>query len=272
MYSLLLEYRCTCHHLLFKGIISPGSRMQIKCKSCGKIVSLSGRDANDSIDDYFVLLLSDKGQIVDASFSAGKILGYQNNTLKTMSIFDIVPTANMDAYKNMWSSLEKLPDQVFSSDTKFIKSNGKELTTRSRFKRYILNSKHCTIVFYEVLNKNVDDTKVVFNSNNPLIFNLTAEVTSNGLFSYISPEFVKKIGVTRNTDILGKKIFDFLPDNFSLSLQKDFHLMVDIQKTVAFHGINFINQDEKFDFLFSPTHHPDNRIKGFRLFAKPHDF
>gem|GEM_PF-3537403 len=39
----LMEQRCICHKLLFKGEVLLGF-IEIKCKTCGKITSFQGRE------------------------------------------------------------------------------------------------------------------------------------------------------------------------------------------------------------------------------------
>jgi len=39
------EYRCECGKLLFKGLLIE-SEVQIKCRGCGKIISITGEKAD----------------------------------------------------------------------------------------------------------------------------------------------------------------------------------------------------------------------------------
>jgi phage FluMu protein Com len=265
--SLLLEYRCTCHNLLFKGIVSSRSSLEIKCKKCSKITFLNSNIDNNIDDDHFTLALDKSGKIIDFSISSSKILEYSATELKKMSIYDIAPNARNSDFLKMWETLNKLPDQTFNSDSIFKTKNSKDLYLRSKFKLHSINRKPCVVVFYKVIDRNNED-KIIFDLTKIKLSNYVAELNTEGRILYVSQELIAQINKP-TVEILGKEIFDFLPNKLAAGLKKDFQKINKIQKTIYIPNEMIFGKKNKFDILLTPIYHENNQIKGLKMLIKP---
>ena len=85
------EYRCDCGKLLFKGMLSSG-RIEIKCLRCGKILTISDSNIINGPVDNYSISFKPNGEIVDASLSVEKILGYKPDELigKKFTMFHLL--------------------------------------------------------------------------------------------------------------------------------------------------------------------------------------
>lgn len=82
----LLEYRCNCGRLLFKGALLT-SRVEVKCRRCGAITAF-GMAPNTSLSQEqrrrYGIAFDVKGCIAAVSDTAAEILGYTRNELLSM--------------------------------------------------------------------------------------------------------------------------------------------------------------------------------------------
>ena len=269
---IFLEYRCTCNHLLFKGIISPGSNLQVKCKNCSKVVSCgSSIGYEEGAGNRFIFLLGDKAQILDASTSSSRVLGYSLEEIKQMTVFDFVSHVNLSDWYRLMGILDNMPNKFFVSDTNFTTKSGDKVRLRTKFKKHDLVKGPAVVVFYELIGGNDKAIKETsFKSPRTSLLNLIMEVGIDGTIVYINDELLNKFNLEKKVDVLGKKIFDFFYGESEGWLESDFKSLSLFQKTVIFHDIGLNGVERKFDLLFTPAYYPDNRIKGFKVIVKDH--
>lgn len=266
---ILLEYRCACNHLLFKGIISPGSNLQVKCKNCAKVVSCgSSVETEELVRDRFIFLLGDKAQILDSSISAVRVLGYSIEELRQMSVFDFVSHVDLFDWYKLMDLLNNMPNKFFVSDTNFTTKSGGRVKLRTKFKKHDLIKGSAVVVFYELMDSQVED--IFFQSPNVSLLNLVIEISIDGTILYINDEFFSRFKGKKKVDILGKKIYDFFDEPHDQQFKNDLKLFNSLHKTAIFHQIIFkCENKEEFDLILTPVYYPDNRIKGFKVILKP---
>lgn len=277
----LVEYRCQCGHLLFKGMISAGSRLEIKCKRCANIVTLSGNIFSDTQDDHFILILGEDGKILEASPSVERAMGYSLDEIKSLTIFDIAPMATIEVFKKMHNVMKRDDKHTFLSDSKFRRKDGSDIFLRSKFKVHKYAGRDCMMVFYKVVGSSLtfefSKDLVDFECKNLEVCELVSEISTDGMILYVSRKLTEFFGKP-SVDILGTSFFDYFDKDFSIKLKKDFEKMVDIQRSFIipkqkmFSSTSYdtandsINGD--FNIFFTPQYHPDNTIKGFKTIIR----
>lgn len=90
--------------MLFRGLILADSKIEIKCKKCGKIVSLGDLDPLETEHSHFAMLFDSRGNIVTASTTTEKILEYSADELKKMTIFDLAKKSSPESYAKLWET------------------------------------------------------------------------------------------------------------------------------------------------------------------------
>lgn len=105
------EHRCQCGKLLLRGIFFDGA-LEIKCKKCGTINSIDNIKLADDATHY-LLIINDRGIIVNASNSAGQILGYARNELIGKSFTQINPTMPKEIGRKFFGSESVLVEDNF---------------------------------------------------------------------------------------------------------------------------------------------------------------
>lgn len=96
--NLLIEYRCACGKLLFKGIILV-SVVEIKCKRCGQTKTF--RDNMQGVRS-FMLVIDGEGRIVDACEGVA-VIECSRQYVIGKPLFEILPLARDALYQEIKS-------------------------------------------------------------------------------------------------------------------------------------------------------------------------
>lgn len=99
--GLLIEYRCDCGKLLFKGFMLV-SVVEIKCKRCGKTKTF--RDTMRGIRS-FMFIVDDGGVIVDACEGVA-VLGYDREHALGKSVSQLLPLVRDSHYQEIITKSE----------------------------------------------------------------------------------------------------------------------------------------------------------------------
>ncbi len=94
--NLLIEYRCACGKLLFKGLMLV-SVVEIKCKRCGAVRIF--RDDMKGIRS-FMLIVDGRGRVVDACEGV-RVLECSRRYVVGKLLFDILPLARDARYQEI---------------------------------------------------------------------------------------------------------------------------------------------------------------------------
>lgn len=97
--NLLIEYRCACGKLLFRGFILV-SVIEIKCKRCGAVQTF--RDDMRNIRS-FMLVVDGESRVVDACEGVA-VLEYSRQYVVGKLLFDILPLARDAHYQEIISN------------------------------------------------------------------------------------------------------------------------------------------------------------------------
>jgi hypothetical protein len=135
--SELKEYRCECGKLLFKGCLLI-SLVEVKCKSCGRLMLFRGvREESVAQPDRYVLMLDKQANIMDASFNAQYLLGYDQAELFGQSLSVLVPHITVDVLGPVFSRMWALPDRadyLFEMEATHRKKDGSSVPGMFRWK------------------------------------------------------------------------------------------------------------------------------------------
>ena len=190
----LQDYRCKCGKLLFKGFLVNGN-VEVKCRRCGIIMNINGLVGDFSEIDRYVLLLSRRGEIINASDSAATILRYSVGELVNKNIRDIDAAMPADFYDRLWSSASNT-DNFFRFISLYQVKDGTTIPVAVRFKSFMSNNRELAINI-------VDRTR--YNSGDDDFF---CEVDTRGNLLYIDPEAEKLIGYDPR-EVTGKSLSSF---------------------------------------------------------------
>lgn len=127
--QLLIEYRCGCGKLLFKGLMLVAV-VEVKCKRCGKSTLYNG-SPRGAMFVSFTLLIDMSGIVVDACQAAPVALAYARAELVGSHVKDICP---LFCDGNTETELRKFLDSGSPYDIKqniFLMHDGKKLPAES---------------------------------------------------------------------------------------------------------------------------------------------
>ncbi len=269
MNSLLLDYRCLCGNLLLKGLLL-GSHIEIKCRRCARIVALSDRIFSDHPNQY-VLVYSPEGAILDASKSASYILEYPPEVLKTKTVFDLAPHVTREGYHKMWSALQRSQSGVFTLEARQHTALGKMLMLRTKLKIHPIEAVAHVLALYELIEAPINSSESTpFINNDIKVIDLMAEVDTRGQFTFVSLALAETLGYPRS-EILGTPLLLLYPEAVRRVIQYEFDLMHKSQQAFSVERSQLVmaNGNELIlDLCFVPAHHPNNRLKGFKILGR----
>lgn len=264
MQTLLLEYRCECNHLLMKGLVSAGSRMQIKCKNCKRLVFLTGEIERDHIQGHFTVLFDKNAKVLDASSSVIDVLGYSREEMRDMTLFDFAPWAKLEYFINMQGVIERYSEYAFSADSMLRSKSGENVFVRTKFKLYKDKYGSKIIAFYRLQEDPSQTSKKEFNTKGLKIFNYVSEINLNGIILYISRDFAGLLNKV-NYDLMGTNFFDLLGEKTRKVFLEDLRSNLNPQNNFMLPNVKLSGLEQPFNLCFVPLYHPDNHIKGFKI-------
>lgn len=128
----LYDYRCNCGKLFFRGALLT-CNLEIKCKRCGSITSISGMTGDLPNPDSYALLIDRSAHILSASPSATEILGYTVSELFAMRLCEIDLELHEEIYVRLWDFIRS-QSSTFAIDTLQRKKNGESVVAKMSFK------------------------------------------------------------------------------------------------------------------------------------------
>jgi len=216
--SLLKEQRCECGKLLLKGIFFDGT-LEIKCKKCGAINKIGNIKLVDD-SNHYLLVINEKGNIVNASSSACKILGYYKEELIGMHFTKINPTMPKEINDKFFGPESILnEDNHFQIETTHQTKDGKKIPVFVFIKLYQqVNKERFLFVSAELKNieKNINNNESMFIDNT---CDLYFDIDKNGIIERVSSNIEKLLGFSQE-QILGKNYFDLIPEEYKTESKK----------------------------------------------------
>jgi PAS domain S-box-containing protein len=135
--SILKEYRCECGKLLFKGCLLI-SLVEVKCRACGRLTVFQGIQEESVVTpDRYVLMLDKHAHIMNASFNAQQLMGYNQAELLGQPLSIIVPHITADVLDIIFARLWLIPDRrnyYFEFEAMHRKKDGSRVPGMFRFK------------------------------------------------------------------------------------------------------------------------------------------
>lgn len=258
MKSLYPEHRCKCNHLLFKGLILAGSKIEIKCKKCGNIVSLGDSDTANIDTTHFAILFDRNGNIVSESTSTSSILGYNSDELRKMTIFDLSKKSNAHGYSKLWEAITANPEKMFFFDGAFSTKSDHLVDFRCKFRLQKNGNQDFLMVFYstsEKISNFLPDTTVA-DQVTPLDFII--EIDRGGTVLYVTRPLSEYLSISQPSEIMGV-------DLGKLIEIPDLSKFLGTRKNFLLSNRSFIGKKDKKQLIFTPLYNPDNQIKGYKI-------
>jgi len=266
MRTFLLDYRCSCGYLLFKGLLLD-ARLEIKCKRCGTIQVINDHFARTT-DKQFALVFNSEGKVVDSSVSALSILGYTREDLHKLNTFDIAPHATTEHFKTMWERTRNMSFTPFIVES-FVKTkSGKMITVRARTMFPILKKEVFMLALCEVISRDQNfKYKPDLVTKNLIIQDLMMEVNTQGYIIGVSNELLQQLGYTI-FETVGRPMFDFMPKEEISKFKYEFNLMSEGRQSFFVKNNQFLTKSGKvlqYDTNYAVTFYDTNELKGFRV-------
>jgi len=224
----LNEQRCECGKLLLKGIFFDGT-LEIKCKKCGTINKIGNIKLIDD-SNHYLLIINEKGNIVNVSSSACKILGYSNAELIGMHFTKINPTMPKEINDKFFGSESILnEDNHFQIETIHQTKDGKKISVIVFIKLYQqVKKERFLFVSVKLKNneKNIDKDGSMFIDN---ACDLYFDIDKNGIIERTNSNIEKFLGFSQE-DMIGKNYFDFIPEEYKTESKKIYEHFFDIEQ------------------------------------------
>lgn len=153
----LQEHRCeNCHRLFFKGFVGLGF-VEVKCSRCGHISILNSFDTLlSSKSDTYIIVYDSKGNVIVASRTAAKTLGYSREDLDAgVNIQNIDPLIGLPEIPEK-PKLEDLKIWEFGHENlgpiaTHIGKNGQSINARAQYYPIASNSRMYTIGVFSIV-------------------------------------------------------------------------------------------------------------------------
>ena len=265
----LNEHRCKCGKLLLKGVFFDGTA-EVKCKNCGSINKI-GRLKLNNDDTHYLLIINNKGEIINASRSACRILGYSCEELIGKHFTKINPTLPKEFGTKTFGPESVLSeDNYFQLSTNHKTKDGKIISVIALLKLYKPNDKEK----YVLLSAEVKDGKKADKNlaRNKLDFIEEAcdfyfEIDKNGSGTHIGPSIKEIFGITEE-EAIGKNYFSFLPVEIRESAQKAFKHFSSRAEPFRRSNSMIVNSNNKtlyYDVYFSPNFNKVGKFIGYKV-------
>lgn len=266
---LLNEYRCKCGKLLLKGVIFDAS-IEIKCKNCKEINKI-GNIKLKNTDKHYVLIINQRGTITNCSSSACKILQYDCSELigKHFTLINTtIPSDFAGKTTGEYSVLNE--DNYFQFDTFHKTKNDKIIPITAQLKLYKPNTKdRYVLLIAEVKNTLTEKSPIEKNSLEFIdkACDFYFEVDKNGICIYINPA-MEKIFQLKQENIVGKYMFDIMPENQKKEAEKVFnHFSVKEEPYRSSNDDGTIIDDQiiKYESYYTPYYNDGGNFIGYRV-------
>lgn len=266
----LNEQRCACGKLLLKGIFFDGT-LEIKCKHCGTINKIGSiKLADDS--NHYLLIINEKGSIINASSSSCKILGYSHEELIGKHFTEINPSLPKDLMERFFGVESILnEDNHFQFDTINRTKGGVDISVTVFFRLYkpTSNEKHILLSvevkdFINDHKKTSEKSDLNFSDN---ACNFYFDIDKIGNIEYASPLVKKFLGFSQEA-IVGKNYFDLILNEDREESKKIFkHFSTKEQPYRVVHSIKKDVNNNTIDdeIYFTPNYNDKGIFIGYRL-------
>lgn len=268
--SLLFESRCTCGQLLFKGFLKD-SLIEIKCRKCKKILSITGSNILNGIENYF-LLYDSSGYVVDTYSSKETILGYKKEELLGKHIDSIDLHVDRDLHENLWKKANMTRFDPLLVETFHKRKNGELVCVQENIQFRTINEKNYAIVSYEVVEKSKG---AIYQLNiAPTLENISgpvAEINIDGLITYVSNEFASDL-IFGSFEMLGKSFFNFCADEIAETFKTQFSALLHSRKSFSVPYMKLVKKDKsvvRYNLSFITTYQKNNSLRGFVIVNTP---
>jgi PAS domain S-box-containing protein len=265
----LNEHRCQCGKLLLKGVFFDGA-LEIKCKKCGEINKIGIiKLADDST--HYLLIINDKGKIVNVSDSACRILGYTHEELIGKYFTQINPTLSPEIGKKLFGPESVLnEDNHLKLDTFYQTKEGKKFPVTVLLRLYKTNDKEKFILLASEIRSSQDDNQTADENTKNFVdsaCDFYFDVDKDGIGEYVSPSVETLFGFTPDL-VIGKNYFDFTPLETREEFRRRFQQYA--AKALPFKienkaGLNSKRKMINNELYFTPKFNDAGKFTGYRV-------
>ncbi len=262
----LVEYRCDCGHLLFKGLVLD-SRIDIKCKRCKAVVSVGRNTKKDTQGRYYSIAYNKDLSIVGVSESASDILGYTQDELLRMHARDLVTTdLTSEKAQKRFARVRELAALMlpFHIDGMHKAKDGTTIDTRVRIRTVSEFGANPYVFMYERIPTETEPLKDIPAGSQ--VYTRFLKVNTEGLLLYISKEAAAFLQVDA-LDFLGTSITMLISPERRASGKEYFDRMLYLArsfriKTKALDGEGALKE---VDLVFTYTTQDDGHARGYTV-------
>ena len=265
----LLEYRCECHRLLFKGALLT-SRVQIKCKRCGKISTFGVEASATEQSAQYGLVLDADAQVTAVSDTAPLVLGYSTEELLQMHGNELLKRLPDRHTMDSWRQVETTAHDCFVFDSVQHTKAGVDMPVRVRVQYPTKDTSPHTVYLCETL-----DSSTPVGTKQPALVvtrhDLVAEVDCAGVFTYVS-ESLGALQGQSDFSLYGSRLFDVvqLPDD--VSYQDVFADMAEDQGAYSLEAAALVDQAgvrHNLRLHHTPRYRDDGHLLGYAIMCEP---
>lgn|SRR5574343_235402 len=260
--GVIIEYRCDCRQLLFKGTIVL-SRIELKCKRCSKVVVIDPDNSDDGAQHYGIMVDSNLN-IINASKNASNILGYSNEEFLNMKGYELSPYYTKDEAVVNFNTSIKIKEKPIAFDSAHKTKDGKIINLRVRTHTTGIFNKGYVLYLFETIDL-VDNINTKDCANFE-VFDTIFSFNNDGNVDYVSNKIC--------TDLNWNK-FNILGVNFKTLLDLDSVPDFD-RKLKAFNSTRFpfeidglkIKNADNFPLkkaFFLPRYKDDGHLRGYAV-------
>jgi PAS domain S-box-containing protein len=263
----LNEQRCACGKLLLKGIFFDGA-LEIKCGRCGQINKIGSiKSANDN--NAYLLIVDNRGLIVNTSDSVSRFLGYTRTELIGQHFTFINPTIPRDMDQKFFgpeSVLEK--DNYLQLDTTHQAKNGMKIPVTIFLKLYFPTNQEDYVLVIVKLRSTSKGSDAPAQAGPQFLENgcdFHFLLDRNGIFQYVNPALEKLFGFPSEM-IVGKSYFDYVsPEKLTESL-KNFAYFLGREEPYRIKSATAIAADGRkiqSELYFTPNFNDFGKFSGY---------
>lgn len=260
MKSILRDHRCAqCRRLLFRGLLLAGS-LEMKCPRCKTENIIRGIGGLPKQEGHYFIVYDYDGNIVDASASTTKILGYSKEELLRMHRGDLRSDVTPADYEVLRATiLTGIGSPAF--DTVHRRKDGAVLPVKLRVKVLTAEASRYALVIARVLDGM--PSSATKRSDDRYEFS----VNKKNQFLYVSNPLASRLGY-RWIELIGKSLEEIMKPAVSKREREAFKRLLASERSFQLKDTKLLRRDGsslKFDLSFHPHEDDYEGFEGYDI-------
>lgn len=267
----LVEYRCSCRRLLFKGMLVR-SRVEIKCRRCGGITVFGDehRVASRSKAQYS-FVLDTHNSIVAVSENVPDILGYTPDELIGKFITDVLPYVRENNVQQWPRNAGRLENGNVAFESVHKSKRGTRVPVRAHVTPAPVGDACFALYVFEVMPERYAATTPVVHDrlrrDGFIPHDLLMQVNGDGVVIYVSTAWAR-LFAKNGFSLLGRSLFELFKKPEQHCYAKCFKEMCDTRNAYSIDFASFDDTDgvpHQLRLHHSPIYHDDGSLSGYTI-------